>query len=759
MTPFATEISNSIARFMSHKAEKEILSDADKLITALADYMNCLYPSVRKNKKEKLICFAKDHKKCQNAKCQNDVEEWTEYVPVYIVVDYEEPAKDNIIRSRNMKFRISKKILTEDDTTYMLHIDYQRSNICLIKEVIEEDRTTKGQLSFWAAMHKLENQLTNYTDIKNGFVVFISNNYNYVENGNIEGLLKCTNFDKISLLPRQRIDEIGEISPCQLIWKQTRDKEFNCCVGTFDGYFNSTTYPCVLSLRKETSSFNHKFSLLEKTVSEYKPYKAEEERPDYIHLFYQMLKQERLITSRKKTFGEWENPYLNDYSRIMMSPAVRRMKDKTQVFTMDDSDFVRSRLTHSLEVANIAKLIGLGIEHQLLSKDEKQFKDIRQYNIPNILEVAGLIHDIGNPPYGHFGEKTIQNFFRNRDAMSPRVKKLIDQLDPQQKADFENFDGNVQGFRILCHLGLSSDCTSFNLDKVVLSTMVKYPFNSLDGNKRKESVDHRKSKFGYFAKEEHLFEKICKSLHLVPGQRHPLAYLLEAADDITYIGDDIEDGWKLGYITARDIVKACEKLDQDLRKKIFNERWDRISDRLLSTNSIIVANAIQSMRISLQRYMIHQIIDVFCERIADIVLNQLPEDKQELFDLDRTLKDIHDVYWHPLVQKCYDGIHITQLRGERVLTSLLNVYLEAVADESIVQWEKNCDGAIEIKMDNSSKSGMLFETISDNYRDDSAPLGQFIPQDAYGKIMLVTDYIAGMTDSFAYNRYHELCLN
>lgn len=758
MTPFATEISNSIARFMSHKAEKELLLDADKLLSALADYMNSLYPCVRKNKKEKMICFAKEHKKCQNAKSQNDVEEWTEYVPVHIVMDYAEPAKDHIIKSHNMKFKISKKILTEDDTTYMLHIDYQRSNIYLEKEVKEEDRTIKGQKAFWNAMLKLEKQLTNFTDIKNGFVIFITNDCNFRENKNVSGLLNCRNFDKISLLPRQNITSIGEISPCQLIWKETREKEIFCCVGTFDSYFNSNTYPCILSLKKETSSFYHNFSLLEKTISEYKSCKAEEES-NYINLFYQMLKQERLIASRKNTFGEWENPYLNDYSRIMMSPAVRRMKDKTQVFTMDDSDFVRSRLTHSLEVANIARLIGLGVESQLLTKDKNQFKDIRQYYIPNILEVAGLIHDIGNPPYGHFGEKTIQNFFRNTDKMSSGIRKLIDQLNPQQKADFENFDGNVQGFRILCHLGLSSDCTSFNLDKVVLSTMIKYPFNSLEGNKKQESKDHRKSKFGYFAKEEHLFEKICKSLHLAQGQRHPLAYLLEAADDITYIGDDIEDGWKLGYITERDIVEACEKLDQDLRKKIFNERWDRIRERLLSSNSIIVANAIQSMRIDLQRYMIQQIISVFCDNISDIVLNKLPDDKQELFDLDSTLMDIHDVYWHPLVQKCYDGIHITQLQGERVITSLLSEYLEAVSDESITKWEKNSDGIVEAKLDNSSKSGMLFETISDNYRDDSAPIGQYIPQDAYSKIMLVTDYIAGMTDSFAYNRYRALCID
>lgn len=474
-----------------------------------------------------------------------------------------------------------------------------------------------------------------------------------------------------------------------------------------------------------------------------------------------MLKPERFVPSSKKTFDVWETDFLNDYSRLMMSPAVRRMKDKTQVFTMDDSDFVRTRLTHSLEVANIAKLIGLGVEHELSKQmmfGKNLFPNIKEKYIPQILEVAGLIHDIGNPPYGHFGEKTIQNYFRHPERMSKNVRKMFNSLTPQQKADFRNFDGNVQGLRVLCHLGLSSDCTSFNLNKVILATMIKYPFSSIEGNVE-NTKDHRKSKFGYFFAEERSYENICTALNLKEGQRHPLAYILEAADDITYIGDDIEDGWKLGYISKNEIADQIDKLGVERTMAIFGTKWEELKIRLLSTNKITEENAMLSIRIRLQRFMLEKIIDVFSKNIKAIIKNELDDDRQELFQYDDALMAIHDTFWKPLVQKCYDGIHMTQLKGERVLTSLLNVYLEAVADPDFIKWKECKDGKSEISLNNMSKSGMLFETISENYRDDLAPIGQYIPQDAYGRIMLVTDHIAGMTDTFAYSLYHELCVD
>lgn len=758
MTPFAVEISSSISRFVTHKASIEALSNSEQLTKKLFEYMQYLYPAAVMDEKEHFLCFSKLHHKHSQKKSTDSIEEWIEYVPIFIENDYHALEKSEMLIFQNEKIALSSRLFEDADTTYSLHLDYQKSKLYLKKEDKNDARVREADEAFTKKMEVLKEKLQTHPDIKNGFVIFVSNNSYYWDKEvsvGYQSLLRGCHCDKLTIIPDPYKSANGESPCCQIVWKKTRYDDVRCCIGTYDNFFHSHEFPCSIELQKKSVSF----------TSEYKALMPQGGQKKALHKtlsskFYSMLRPERFIPSSKKTFGDWENDFMNDYSRLMMSPAVRRMKDKTQVFTMDDSDFVRTRLTHSLEVANIAKLIGLGVEYELSQKKlfgKLLFPNIYELHIPQILEVVGLIHDIGNPPYGHFGEKTIQNYFRHPELMPKSVRRMFDSLTPQQKADFQNFDGNVQGFRILCHLGLSSDCTSFNLNKVILSSMIKYPYNSIDGNKSQEK-DHRKSKFGYFFAEEQSYENICSALNLEQGQRHPLAYILEAADDITYIGDDIEDGWKLAYITTQEIVNQIEKLQTEHIKEIFEGQWSELKNRLLSSNKIIVANAIQSMRIRLQRFMVRKVITVFCDKLPDIIKNDLDNDKQELFNHDETLTAIHDIFWRPLVQKCYDGIHVTQLQGERVLSSLLNLYLEAISDTSLIKWKDLDDGKRkEICLDNMIKSGMLFETISDNYRDDLSPIGQFIPQDAYGKIMLITDHISGMTDTFAYNKYHELC--
>ena len=764
MTPFAAEISNSISRYITHKAKDEELIDSSKLITALHNYMKNLYPLSFIDIDNKYMCFAFKHKKCTCNKDPNYVEEWVEYVPIHLVSDCKSVDEDNILLFHKNKIDLSKKNFSKNGETYRLRMEYQYGRVYLERVENSKNRLKTAEDCYWSKMSELQNQLQSYTNIKNGFVVFITNHDIYWdEKETIDTQLKICHYDRITLLPK---NSERKINPSQIVWIKTRKEDTMCCIGTFDGFFNSDTYKCILPLKSQTTSYESEFnSHFQHAV----PYQSDDN--SIADKFKSMLKTGRILPSSKNPF-EWEGDLLNDYSRLMMSPAVRRMKDKTQVFTMDDSDFVRTRLTHSLEVANIAKLLGLGVEDALskLKNSRKQitFPNIQDFHIPQILEVAALVHDIGNPPYGHFGEKTIQNFFADPSThMSERVLEAYNSLSEQQKADFVNFDGNVQGFRVLCHLGLSNDCTSFNLNKVILSTMIKYPFNSIEGN-QKGSKDHRKSKFGFFFTEESMYQNICEYLHLQQGQRHPLAYLLEAADDITYIGDDIEDGWKLSYISAADIAKHIERLGENHIQEIFDNKWGDLKFRLLSSDKIKEENAIQSIRIRLQRFMIKRIIAVFCDNVELIIQNKLIDEHQELFNIDETLKAIHDIYWKPLVQKCYDGIHLSQLQGARVLTSLLNTYLEAVLDTKLIKIKtidnssnirlKEKDKKREIVLDNMIKSGMLFETISNNYRDELAPIGQFIPQDNYGKFMLVTDYISGMTDTFAYNRYKALCI-
>lgn len=199
-----------------------------------------------------------------------------------------------------------------------------------------------------------------------------------------------------------------------------------------------------------------------------------------------------------KDKSDGRNPFDSDYSRIMLSSHLRRLQDKAQVFPLERSDFIRTRLTHSLEVSCFARGLGLGVEKYLLDKNIITENELGY--IPKILEVAGLIHDVGNPPFGHFGEEVIKSYFRqlNSPSANLNVSKAFESLSLEQKEDFLNFDGNVQGFRILRKLGLARDNDSYNLTMPVLATIIKYPYSSIDGNKKGENIAYSQKKIWLF---------------------------------------------------------------------------------------------------------------------------------------------------------------------------------------------------------------------------------------------------------------------
>lgn len=190
------------------------------------------------------------------------------------------------------------------------------------------------------------------------------------------------------------------------------------------------------------------------------------------------------LRSEKGSFDQ-RTAFDSDYDRIIFSSPFRRLQDKAQVFPLEKSDFVRTRLTHSLEVASIARSIGISLV------DKLNIEDNLKIQIPVILECAGLAHDLGNPPFGHFGEETIKRVFAK--VLKEKVKIKIDreteeyievELNDLQKKDFENFDGNCQTIRILTRLQCLSDSYGMHITYATLATLMKYPQNSLNGNKK-----------------------------------------------------------------------------------------------------------------------------------------------------------------------------------------------------------------------------------------------------------------------------------
>lgn len=449
------------------------------------------------------------------------------------------------------------------------------------------------------------------------------------------------------------------------------------------------------------------------------------------------LKPERFKpTSVVPDSTDGRTPFDSDFSRVALSAPVRRLQDKTQVYPLPEYDFVRNRLTHSLEVLCIARGLGLGVEKVLKEDNLYEVGEKPEYRnaITSILETAALVHDIGNPPFGHKIEKTIQNYFKN--IPNSFVKDYFDKLEKKVYiADFQNIEGNVQGFRVLKHLALASDEHSYNLTMPTLATIVKYPYSSLEGNKGDlKGVPHEQEKFGYLDAEKNDYFKICETLGLnSTGQRHPLTYLLEAADDIAYLVCDLEDAYKDGSITIKDIkkhYKNCKYQDADINKLVRG---------LKSKDEVQEQYNIQSLRIKLQSLMIIACTQTFREKYEDIINGTY---KGELLE-DSSASKLK-IFCKKAIKAVYKNPDIVQKENEAAAAVhyLLDAFLKAIL---LLNSETSKD----------SPEYQLYLKISPNYRKVACRNQNSVPIELYDKFLLVTDYIFGMTDGFLLKMYHD----
>ncbi len=424
------------------------------------------------------------------------------------------------------------------------------------------------------------------------------------------------------------------------------------------------------------------------------------------------------------------NPFENDYGRLISSSPIRRLQDKTQVFPLEQSDFIRTRLTHSLEVSYIASSIGQSIEEFLFK--EKEF-DKQKYagHISSLLRVAGLVHDLGNPPFGHFGEAAIQDYFEK--FFKHEGKGLP--LSEQEKFDFIHFDGNVQTFRILRKLQFFKDEFSYNLTFPSLASIIKYPSSSLEGNQGKNASKIAHKKFGYFASEEDDYQRINDFLGL-NNARHPIVYLLEAADDIAYSAADIEDGMKLGILNFEKIhavfsknLKTNKHLIEEL-EKLYKANHTAHMDQLALT--------VQQFRIKTQTLMIEGVLESFKDNYERVLNGQLEDEILEQSngaDIRKSFKALQYVVFDD------KKIMQTEIAGWEAIQGLLSIFVPAILSQN---YEKG-----------NTREGRLYKCISSSYRHIFENYNKY-PNKTYNKLQLVVDFISGMTDSYAMDLFRKL---
>ncbi|WP_215113180.1 dGTP triphosphohydrolase [Exiguobacterium sp. s63] len=487
-------------------------------------------------------------------------------------------------------------------------------------------------------------------------------------------------------------------------------------------------------------------------------------------------------------FDDHRNEFERDYDRINNSSAVRRLQDKAQVYPLQSNDFIRTRLTHSMEVSSIARSLGNFLERYLIENEKIDFSEIHQGKIPSLLASAALVHDIGNPPFGHYGEDVIKAWFAN-EKNKERVREWIFEcLGNEEDAnnqfsliisDYQSFDGNAQGLRVLNNLQYFKDDFGLNLTVGTLSSLLKYPFDS------SHAFAKEKQKFGYFSSDKLLIESIKRETlgDLECTFRNPLTFLLEAADDIAYIGSDLEDGVKKGSIiwdkefrhfvqsiTQGENILAYVKGEYEDIEILLNENeLDSLKKIELDHEKFIqekhpdpmVASA-RSFKVWSQAILISEVKKVFDENYEkimngefgdfSILKNPLNDGKKEfnhreLIDCSPKASALRKWMNGLLSQYCFvDSEVITlELVGDRVINDLLDVFLlECMFKITNEETFKN------------KKVTKLYSLISDNIKFINVGDKEIYEVSPYKKVQIVIDFISGMTDSYALDLHQKL---
>lgn len=456
-------------------------------------------------------------------------------------------------------------------------------------------------------------------------------------------------------------------------------------------------------------------------------------------------KRPREAVVKPKQKEDLRSEFEKDYHRIIGSASFRRLQDKTQVFPLDKSDFIRTRLTHSLEVSSYGKSLGQNIGEYILTyiKDpDFTWKDKEE--ICNILECAGLIHDIGNPPFGHFGESVIRDWFkRNLPIMKFKGETVENLLTEQMREDFYHFEGNAQALRLVTKLHYLVDEHGMNLTYALLHTIVKYPVSSVGIDKNAGNIKDKK--MGYYYADKDIFESIVKETG-TDGKRHPLTFILEAADDIAYKTADIEDAYVKGFISYYQLKEELRQLQESEPDNSFRP-LDKLEHKYESGVNRGVSNpeeyAVKNWIVQVQGFLINCATygftsnynaimegtygkDIFCGTYGEGLMNLLGD------------MAYRRVFTTPSIYKM-------EVAESVIMDFLMDKFVKAVLYYDT-----------DVKLNDIDKRVVSF--ISENYKSayHKQAEGKDENEKLYLRLLLVTDYICGMTDSYAKRLYQEL---
>tara|TARA_B110000259_G_C14026899_1_gene405046 strand:+ start:186 stop:1505 length:1320 start_codon:yes stop_codon:yes gene_type:complete len=406
-----------------------------------------------------------------------------------------------------------------------------------------------------------------------------------------------------------------------------------------------------------------------------------------------------------------------DYDRIIFSSAFRSLQDKTQVIPFSKTSFVHTRLTHSLEVSVVGRSLGRIVGKILIEKHPFLNKTygFQSNDFGAIVAAASLAHDIGNPPFGHSGEMAIGDYFKNGNG-----SKYKDQLNKQQYQDLCDFEGNANGFKIISEnkVGIPG---GLRLSYSTLGAFTKYPKGSIPKNPTPHIKD---KKFGFFESQNKFFNEVAVDLGLKDEKgnfsRHPLAFLVEAADDICYTLIDFEDGINLGWISEE---YALEYLIRLVKGSIDTKKYNSLehkSDRVAYLRALSVNT------------LINDAVNIFINNEEDLLSGNFSKALLDESAYKAQMKDIIDIS----IEKVYksDEVIEKELKGYQVIHHLLDVFVRAAVNN-----QQNCKSAFD---------DLAIACIPKSYLHKEG--------DLYTQLLDISCFIASLTDGKALEWYKKM---
>ena len=424
-----------------------------------------------------------------------------------------------------------------------------------------------------------------------------------------------------------------------------------------------------------------------------------------------------------------------DYKAIISSAAFRRLQDKTQVFPLDKSDFVITRNATGY------------LPDDFKNKDGK---DKLVEKIPEVLSCAGLLHDLGNPPFGHFGEVVIGDWFKNEFQKEEFCYKKIairELLTEQMQSDLKNFEGNAQALRILSKIRNKGKSHEINLTTGVIGALIKYPTDSLHVTNKKDP-DIRRHKLGYYFAEQETFEKVSKETGTWIDEknvaRHPLTFLMEAADDIAYSTADLEDALKKKMFSLKEFIAYFKgNLEDDEKAQLLIKDLERRLENVQDEESEMIA--FQNWMDYARGWFMYCVTYSFSRNYKSIMNGEFQRELMQGTFHEKSMK----IFKNAMVEFVYEQPEIVKLElsAKKIISTLLDDFIYAVIymDETEEEYK------------NHQFQKKLCSLIPDNLKADyEKAKTNDEGYNLYLRMMMITDFISGMTDSYAKNLYQEL---